>query len=156
MSSDSGKRSEDLPLSTRLLEPTFEVELPTGFSMVRDGERISCVSRDPVGVLTLSTEVVENPDDLPSLSRMLAGFLTRSGHPVATDELLQVNSVPDAYGFSWQYVEDALYHRLWLFGNEYCWLLLSFLCPRENQALFEDRLASLIASLRLRTHGPDL
>lgn len=155
LSSCNDKKSESLHSPTRLREPTFEVELPAGFSVVRDGERINCVSREPVGVVVLTTEIVEDPDELPSLSRMLAGFLTRSGHPVATDELLAISTVPDAYGFSWQYVEDTVYHRLWIFGNEYCWLLLSFLCPRENQVFFQDRLADLVSSLRLRTHGPD-
>lgn len=114
---------------------------------------MNCVCREPAGVLVLTTEVVENPDELPSLSRMLAGFLTRSGHPVATDELLQVNSVPGAYGFSWQYTQDGTYHRFWLFGNEYCWLLLSFLCPQDNQAHFYQPLQDLIDSVRLQEHG---
>lgn len=115
-----------------------------------------CICREPAGVLLLTPERVENSDELPNLSRMLAGFLTRSGHPVATDELLPISSVPNAHGFSWQYLDDGTYHRLWLFGNEFSWLLVTFLCPQPNQQSFHDTLREIIASIRLRTHVRDV
>ena len=123
-------------MSHTLEEKTFSLTLPDSFEVHRDGDRLQCVSREPAGVLFLTPEEVENPEELPNLSRMLAGFLTRSGHPVATDELLRVSSVPKAHGFSWQYVEESKYHRLWLFGNRSCWLLVTLSAPRKRQPFF--------------------
>lgn len=152
----SRPESDTQDLSENLVEEAFRLVLPEGFSVLRDEERINCVSREPAGVLVITSEMVEDPDELPSLSRMLAGFLTQSGHPVATDELLQISSVPGAYGFGWQYSESETYHRFWLFGNKVCWVLLSFLCPLSNQVHFQEPLSALVGSLRLRTDGSDV
>ncbi|HIB68990.1 MAG TPA: hypothetical protein EYO33_28860 [Phycisphaerales bacterium] len=136
-------------------EKLFSIALPDSFEIHRDGERLQCVSREPVGVLSLTPEEVENADELPNLSRMLAGFLTRSGHPVATDELLRVSSVSGAHGFSWQYTEDSKYHRLWLFGNKFCWLLVTFICPQDGVNEFHERLQELVKTIRLKDGNPD-
>ena len=142
-------------MSHQLDEKTFSLDLPDSFEIHRDGPRLQCVSREPVGVLSLTPEEVEDADELPNLSRMLAGFLTRSGHPVTTDELLRVSSVPEAHGFSWQYVEDSKYHRLWLFGNKHCWLLVTFICPHEAVAEFHESLQDLVKTIRLKGNSPE-
>lgn len=132
-----------------LEKPTFSLRLPDGFEVV-ENDVLCCVCRQPPGVLHLTSEAVDDPKELPNLSRMLAGFLTRSGHPVATDELLRVTSVPHAHGFSWQYTEEGHYNRLWLFGNELSWLLLHFVTPREHYAEFHEKLTGAVQTLRLR------
>lgn len=131
-------------------ESTFFLSLPDNFEIVRDEERIQCVSREPVGVLSLTPEEVHDPEHLPNLSRMLAGFLTRSGHPVATDELLRITTVPDAHGFSWHYSENGNAHRFWLMGNRDSWLLLTFVCPAANMSVFHEPLQEVIKTVRLK------
>jgi hypothetical protein len=137
------------------MEPTFSLELPEPFLVRREGVNLQGICQDPAGVLHITPERVIDPESLPNLSRMLAGFLTRSGHPVATDELLQVTSVPDAHGFSWQYVEEKVYHRLWLFGDEFSWLLMTFICPESDRGHFHESLQAVVNSLRLRRDGRD-
>ena len=132
-----------------LEKPSFSLNLPEDFQVV-ESDGLCCVCRQPPGVLHLTPQEVDDPKDLPNLSRMLAGFLTRSGHPVATDELLRVTSVPHAHGFSWQYTEDGHYNRLWLFGNEFSWLLLHFVCLQEHYTGFHEKLTKAVQSLRLR------
>jgi hypothetical protein len=136
-------------------KPSFSIELPEEFQVTETDEGLHCVCQQPPGVLHLTPQDVEDPEDLPNLSRMLSGFLTRSGHPVATDELLQMTSVPNAHGFSWQYTEEGCYNRLWLFGNQYSWLLLHFVCPQEHYAQFHEKLNGAMKTLRLRADGPD-
>lgn len=133
-----------------LEQSSFTLELPDGFKLAESDGPLTCVCRTPPGVLHLTPQLVEDKEELPNLSRMLAGFLTRSGHPVATDELLRVTSVPNAHGFSWQYTEEGNYHRLWLFGNEQSWLLAHFLCPQEHYSEFHEQLTEAVKTLRLR------
>lgn len=137
-------------MPNELKEKTFTLELPEDFRVSRDGAELQCLSEDPPGVLRLTPQQVEDKSQLPNLSRMLAGFLTRTGHPVATDELLKITSVPQAHGFSWQYVEDEKYHRFWLFGNEASWLLMTFVCPESQARVFHERLQRAVRTLRLR------
>lgn len=134
----------------KLEQPNFSLTLPGSFQTAETDGVLHCICREPPGVLHLTSQEVENKDELPNLSRMLAGFLTRSGHPVATDELLQITSVPEAHGFSWQYTREERYHRLWLFGNELSWLLLHFVCPQEVYGQFHELLSESIKTLRLR------
>ena len=134
----------------QLKEQNFQLELPQSFEINKDGDSLTCVCKEPAGVLTIIHENVENPEELPNLSRMLAGFLTRSGHPVATDELLPMTSVPGTPGFSWQYIDGARFFRFWLFGTRQCWVLLTFVCPEENKVDFHQVLEESIKSLRLR------
>ena len=148
-------------MSKLLDEPTFSLELPELFEIHREEDGLQCVCREPAAVLSLSPEVVEDSDSLPNLSRMLASFLTRMGHPVATDELLRVTSVPQAIGFSWQYMEDGKYLRFWLFGNQFSFLLVTFVCLEQNRGHFQETLSTCLKTLRLRiseeklmTEGP--
>ena len=68
----------------KLEQPTFSLEVPAGWEVRHEEEQVFLISRTPPGVLCCTAQTVENSEELPNLSRMLAGFLTRSGHPVAT------------------------------------------------------------------------
>lgn len=133
----------------RLEQPTFSLTLPPGFELSHQDQVVHAVSQEPPGVLTLTAEKVGDPADLPSLSRMLAGYLTLSGHPVATDELLSVSGLVGAQGYSWQYLEEGKYYRFWLCGNEWSWLLLTFVCPDSHWQHFHPLLNESLLSLSL-------
>lgn len=130
-------------------EETFAVTLPEGWSVRHDEECVYFVCQTPPGVLCSTASRVENSDELPNLSRMLAGFLTRTGRPVATDELLRLSNVSGADGFCWQYFEDGVFHRIWVFGNRQSWLLWTFSCAREDVDRFHPLLEGLVRSLSL-------
>jgi hypothetical protein len=130
-------------------EETFSVTLPPGWAVRRDEERVYLVSAQPPGVLCCTSQRVEVADDLPNLSRMLAGFLTRTGHPVATDELMRISNVPGAAGFCWQYFEDGNFHRIWIFGNHACWLLWTFTSATSDLDHFHPLLERLLKTLAL-------
>lgn len=133
----------------RLVEPTFSLDLPEGWEVRRDEERLYLVSERPAGVLCCTAEEVRDSAELPNLSRMLAGFLTRTGHAVATDELLRISNVPGAAGFCWQYFEDGTFHRLWVFGNHASWLFWSFSSASSDLDHFHPLLEGLLKSLSL-------
>ncbi len=136
----------------KLSEPTFALEIPTDWSLRRDEGRIYLVSEKPAGVLCCTCETVTDSSELPNLSRMLAGFLTRTGHPVATDELLRISNVPGAAGFCWQYFEDGTFHRVWIFGNHSCWLFWTFTSASGDLDHFHPLLEALLKSLSLVEH----
>lgn len=137
-------------MTTLLASETFQLSLPQGWTQRSDEECLYGVCTDPPGVLCCTPSLVEDSDQLPNLSRMLAGFLTRSGHPVATDELLRVSGVANAHGFCWQYVENERFHRIWVFGNQVSWLLLTFTSGAEAQSTFHPLLNEMIATLALQ------
>ncbi|MCA9794765.1 MAG: hypothetical protein KC910_23315 [Candidatus Eremiobacteraeota bacterium] len=127
----------------------FELSLPSDWRWVADETGGSAVSAQPPGVLHLSAEAVEDPAELPNLSRMLAAFLTRTGRPVATDDLLRVPLV-GAEGFSWQYIEDQKRAwRVWIFGNRTVWVFASFNCALEDAPVHQGSVDGLVHSLRL-------
>lgn len=130
-------------------EEIFSLRLPAGWAVRRDEERVYFISPAPPGVLCCTPERVEDPSQLPNLSRMLAGFLTRTGHPVATDELLRITGVPGAVGFCWQYFEDGTFHRVWVFGNQVSWMLWTFSCGSADFEHFHPILEGLQKSLAL-------
>lgn len=133
----------------RLEEETFSLTLPDGWMVRRDEERLFLVSKAPPGVLCCTAEFVDDPSELPNLSRMLAGFLTRTGHAVATDELLRISNVPGAAGFCWQYFEDGTFHRIWIFGNRLSWLLWTFSSFSADLDHFHPLLEGVLKSLVL-------
>lgn len=133
----------------RFCQETFSLELPEGWTVRQDEECTYLVSPDPPGVLCCTPQTVEKSEELPNLSRMLAGFLTRTGHPVATDDLLRLSNVPGAQGFCWQYFEDMAFHRLWIFGNTASWLLLTFSCATVDVDHFHPILEKLQKTLVL-------
>ena len=133
----------------RLVEPTFALEVPPGWEIRRDEERLYLVAVEPAGVLCCTAEVVEDSAELPNLSRMLAGFLTRTGHAVATDELLRISNVPGAGGFCWQYFEEGTFHRFWIFGNHSAWLFWTFSSATADLEHFHPLLEGLLKSLSM-------
>lgn len=134
---------------SRLEKDLFRLSLPLGWTDREEEGRSFLISEDPPGVMCCTAERVDDPSELPNLSRMLAGFLTRTGHPVATDELLRVTRVVGVTGFSWQYAEDERYHRLWILGNRHCWLLLTFSCALSHRDHFFSVLEAIVGSLEL-------
>lgn len=136
----------------RLVEPTFSLEVPDSWEIRRDEERLYLVALEPAGVLCSTAEVVEDSSELPNLSRMLAGFLTRTGRSVATDELLRISNVPGAAGFCWQYFEEGVFHRFWIFGNHSAWIFWTFSSATAALDHFHPLLEDLVKSLSM----PDL
>lgn len=132
-----------------LQEETFSLTLPDGWAVRRDEERVYLVSSQPPGVLCCTAQPVEQAEQLPNLSRMLAGFLTRTGHPVATDELLRISNVAGGTGFCWQYFEEGTFHRIWIFGNHFSWLLWTFTSATADLDHFHPLLEGMIKSLIL-------
>ncbi len=140
--------------SERIEHSDFSLILPEGWVCKSENERRYGVCLSPPGVLCCTPERVTETDRLPNLARMLAGFLTRQGHPVATDELLIVSGVAGADGYSWQYVEDGSFLRFWIFGNETRWLFLTFTTPEAHRIEFLPVLDELIRTLRVK-HSDD-
>ncbi len=135
--------------TSRLEEATFSVAVPEGWRVHRDEDGLFLISDQPAGVLCCTSELVQDAEELPNLSRMLAGFLTRTGHPVATDELLRISNVPGAAGFCWQYFEDGKFHRIWIFGNQRCWLLWTFTSAGDDMDHFHPQLEGMLKTLAL-------
>lgn len=133
----------------KLEQPTFSLEVPAGWEVRHEEEQVFLISRTPPGVLCCTAQTVENSEELPNLSRMLAGFLTRSGHPVATDELLRLSNIPNAVAFCWQYFEQGTFHRVWIFGNRRSWLLWTFSSAGTDMDHFHPLLEDLQKSLAL-------
>lgn len=128
---------------------TFTLTVPLEWTIRRDEDRVYFVSAHPPGVLCCTPEKVSEAQELPNLARMLAGFLTRTGHPVATDELLRITNVVGASGYCWQYFENGMFHRLWVFGNEVSWLLLTFSSSSADYDAFHAVLETIVKSLSL-------
>ena len=136
-------------VSITLKEPTFSLVLPAGFQASNDEEGLHCICKSPPAILRFTAEKVEDKDALPNLSRMLAGFLTRMGHPVATDELLKLNSVPGAYGFCWQYAEDDKFQKFWLFGNEASWFFMTLVTAENDKDTLHEPIQQMVKTIRL-------
>ena len=111
-------------------------------------------------VLHFRAERVEDPTELPNLSRMMASFLTYHVRPVATDELHSFN-VGGGLGFAWQYMEEwegdptspsgpiqAI--RVWVVGNEVAWVFINFQGPREIVRQRREAVEEVISSLQFR------
>ncbi len=126
----------------------FAISYPSHWEVRVQETRSFLICLDPPGVLCCTFERVQDTTSLPNLSRMLAGYLTRNGHPVATDELLRMSGSPGLEGFSWQYKEHSVFYRLWLYGNEKAWILLTFNTPEGDEGLFQQILNSMVRSLR--------
>lgn len=149
------RRQNEGPMPETISHPNglFELRLPSDWQWIADEAGGAAVSRQPPGVLHLSAEAVDDPADFPNLSRMLAGFLTRTGRPVATDDLLRV-PLAGAEGFSWQYIEDeSRAWRVWIFGNRVAWVFVSFNCALEDAPAHQPAVDGLVHSLRLAGPG---
>ena len=100
-------------------------------------------------VLHIHVEGVDDSESLPNLSRMLAGFLTLRGRPVATDDLLELD-LPNTQAFAWQYQEGEQAVRVWVAGNELAWAFINFHCPVLLEAELRSDVDLIVASLVLR------
>lgn len=137
----------------KIRHPLFTLELPPGWRWIAEQRGGSAVASDPPGVLHLSAEPVEKAEELPNLSRMLAGFVTRHVAPVTTQELIPVD-FPRATGFAWQFVEETADRpphlwRVWIAGNEEAWCFLSFNCSYEDREAHRVTVDEVVASLSL-------
>ncbi len=128
---------------------TFRLQVPPEWTVRGDDDRVYFVSTEPPGVLCCTAQRVQDAEELPNLSRMLAGFLTRSGHPVATDDLLVISGNITARGFCWQYFEDGSFCRIWIFGNQTSWLLITFNSAVEHLDDFHPVLEQVLKTLVL-------
>lgn len=131
-------------------EPLFLVEFPDDWTYYPDEHGGGVVSPCRRAVLHFYAEAVENPSELPNLSRMLAGFLTQHHRPVATDELLQIK-LPGALAFSWQFL-DAMQNRavrVWVIGNEKAWTFANFHAPLDLEPQLRPSVDQMIRDFRL-------
>lgn len=134
-------------------EELFSLRLPDGWVVRRDEGRLYLVSQGPPGVLCSTAEPVLDAEELPNLSRMLSGFLTRTGHSVAPNELLIISNIPGAAGFCWQLVKDDIFYRFWVFGNRSCWLFWTFSSSAKDMDYFYPALSGIVHSLNIFEHG---
>lgn len=105
-------------------------------------------------MLYISAQLVADRSQLPSLTRMLAGWLTQHVRPVATDELIAA-SFPGAQGYTWQYLEeyaDKERHafRVWVAGNVAAWAFLNFNGPVSREPEVRAEVDQLVASFTLK------
>lgn len=137
----------------RVEEPLFQLDLPEGFTWRREAGGGAALSLQPPGVLHFTVEPVENPEELPNLSRMLANFVTLHVKPVATDQLMRFQ-LPNSLGFAWQYREDleggdSRLWRVWVVGNHHAYAFISFNCALEHQEQFQPLVDEAIRSIKL-------
>lgn len=136
-----------------LKEELFSLSMPALWTLRRDEGCLYLVSTTPPGVLCSTSERVADTEELPNLSRMLAGFLTRTGHTVAPNELLILSNIPGAAGFCWQYVQDQVFYRYWIFGNAKCWVFWNFTSAAADMESFHPVLEQIVRSLKLEFDG---
>lgn len=126
----------------------FGLDLPPGWTWHPEADGGAAVPPGDPGALVVSAHPVDDPASLPHISRMLAGFLTLRGRPVATDELATLE-VSGGEGVWHEYVDGEHWWRLWVVGNEVTWALLSYNCPQQYRGSHLTELDEILASLRL-------
>lgn len=126
----------------------FALDLPPGWGWHDEPDGGAAVPSGAPGALVISAQAVEDPTRLPNLSRMLAGFLTLRGRPVAADALASVEA-DGSQGVSYSYAEGGHFWQLWVVGNQATWALLSYNCPIEFQDAHRQALDTILSSLRL-------
>lgn len=132
----------------------FSFELPPGWHWEGEDDGGGAIAPDRMGVLYITAQAVEDPTKLPSLTRMLAEWLTRHVRPVATDELIPAR-FPGARGYTWQYTEEYTNKekhafRVWVAGNEAAWAFLNFNGPLSLEPAVRPQVDALAASFKLR------
>jgi hypothetical protein len=133
-----------------IVHPTglFALDLPPGWGWHNEPDGGAAVPPGAPGALVISAQAVEDPTRLPNVSRMLAGFLTLRGRPVAADALTSIQA-DGSQGVSYRYTEGEHFWQLWVVGNQATWALLSYNCPAEFQDSHRPALETIVASLRL-------
>lgn len=125
-----------------------EFPIPEGWEFYPDESGGGLISPGREAVLHVHCEAVQDPTELPNLSRMLAGFLTGHYKPVATDDLLRFKS-EGALGFAYQYADGDRAVRVWIIGNPDAWAFLNFQGPLENEAGFREPVDKVVREFRL-------
>lgn len=127
----------------------FQLQLAASWTFYADEHGGGAISPCRRAILHFYAEPVHNPEELPNLSRMLAGFLTQHHRPVATDELLRLK-LPGALGFSWQFLDSSQNRavRVWILGNEKAWSFANFHCPLEDEPGLREVVDEMIRSFR--------
>jgi hypothetical protein len=133
--------------------PLFQLELPDGWHWQGEDDGGGAIAPDARGVLYITAQRVADKAQLPSLTRMLAGWLTQHVRPVATDELVSA-SFPGARGYAWQYTEEYVdkpkhAFRVWVAGNEAAWAFLNFNVPVAKEPEGRPDVDRIIASFTL-------
>ncbi|MFN8610080.1 MAG: hypothetical protein U0931_21235 [Vulcanimicrobiota bacterium] len=126
----------------------FSMPIPEGWRFFPDEHGGSLITPCQTAVLHVHAEKVNDPAELPNLTRMLAGFLTLHHKPVATDELLQVR-LPGALCFAYQYADGDRAVRVWIIGDEKAWAFLNFQVPLQSHATYTAVVDDLVKDFRL-------
>lgn len=138
--------------------PLFALDLPPDWQWFPDEHGGSAVPPGPPAALHLSAERVVEAEELPNLSRMLAGFVTRHVGPVTTQDLIPAN-FPQATGFAWQFIEETAERpphlwKVWIAGNEHAWCFVSFNCSLKDHETHREKIENVVSTLTLLT-APD-
>ena len=136
-----------------LASALIQFELPPEWQWYPDESGGGAVPPDRQSVLHVRAESVDDPAELPNLSRMMASFLTYHLRPVATDELMPF-SVGGGLGYTWQYMEEweeepriqAI--RVWVMGNERAWAFANFQGPAALVQTSREQVDRVISSFR--------
>ena len=138
-------------MSSRVCDPEglFSIEVPEGWQFFPDEHGGGLIPPDKSAVVHLYGEAVEDPADLPNLSRMLAGFITLRGKAVAPDDLfrLQIKEYP---AFAWRSQEKGKKAvRMWVVGNEFAWVFINFQADLDAESRWRLDVDRIVASLDL-------
>lgn len=133
--------------------PLFRLELPEGWQWVPDADGGAAVPPGDPGAMVFYAQAVENPEELPSLRRMLSGFLTQRGIPVTTLQLQSVRT-GSFTGFGWHYLDepeggDPHAWSLWVTGHKAAWLLVTYNCPGAFLASHWQEVQEILATVEL-------
>ena len=131
----------------------YTFELPEGWNWHADDDGGGAIAPEARGLLYITAQAVADRSQLPSLTRMLAGWLTTHVRPVATDELVPT-AFPGGQGYAWQYTEeyaDKEPHafRVWVAGNEAAWAFRNFNGPVSREPHVRADVDRLVASFSL-------
>lgn len=142
----------------RIETPLFRLTLPEGWRWIPDDEGGAAVPPGDPGAMVFFAQPVEDPAELPSLHRMLSGFLLQRGLPVDTLQLASVRS-GTFNGFGWQYVDepeggDPHAWSLWITGHKAAWLLITYNCPGAVLASHWHEVLDLLATVELAPEPP--
>lgn len=130
----------------------FRLRLPEGWRWYPDADGGAALPPGDPGAMVFCAQPVLDVATLPSLRRMLAGFLTERGQPVTTLQLLDVE-VGSFRGLGWHFVEEAPRGphawSLWIAGNRRAWLLVTYNCPAEHAGSHAEEIDRLLATVEL-------
>jgi hypothetical protein len=132
---------------TVVITDLLKFELPDEWDWFPDESGGGAVLGTDV-LLHFHEQAVDDPSDLPNLARMLSGFLTLRGRPVATDELLE-GRTKNGKSYGWQYQDGEQAVRLWVLGNRQAWCFVTFHCPVTREAELRATVDAAVGGLQL-------